>query len=148
MKHMISTRWLANPNAGRSHFHHNLPELVSISWTEQKFVLPMHFGGVKRQRLARLLNEKLFCFLLQLLEALSTNSTLKHQNCDLFKKIPGWRTNRLSLRNNRLKFTTSGKLSIALEESYEIYLKLVKENWKLTCNWLDLETLGFWPIMF
>ena len=55
--------------------------------------------------------------------------------------------NRLSLRKNRLKFTTSGKLSFK-RTSYEIYLKLMKENWKLTCNRLDLKMLGFWPIMF
>jgi hypothetical protein len=29
--------------------------------------------------------------------------------------------NRLSLRNNRLKFTTAGKLPIILEESIEVY---------------------------
>jgi hypothetical protein len=31
---------------------------------------------------------------------------------------------------------------------HELYLKLMKNNWKMsTCNWLDLETLGFWLIM-
>ena len=31
---------------------------------------------------------------------------------------------------------------------YEIYLELTKKKWKIiTCNRLDLETLGFWPIM-
>ena len=31
---------------------------------------------------------------------------------------------------------------------YVIYLKLMKENQKIpTYNRLDLETLGFWPIM-
>ena len=31
---------------------------------------------------------------------------------------------------------------------YEIYLISMKKNWKITtCDWLNLETLGFWPIM-
>jgi hypothetical protein len=94
---------------------------------------------------------KLFCFCPSNWR-LSPQSTPKHQNCDLFQKTPGWRTmnrenqllepmNQLSLRNNRLKFTSSG-------ESYELDLKLMKENWKLTCDWLDLKMLGSWPIVF
>ena len=43
--------------------------------------------------------------------------------------------NRLSLRNNWLKFKTSGKLPIISRGIYEIRLKLVKKNGKLTtCN--------------
>ena len=31
---------------------------------------------------------------------------------------------------------------------YRVYLKLIKKSWKMsTCNRLDLEILGFWPIM-
>ena len=31
---------------------------------------------------------------------------------------------------------------------YGIYPNLMKKNWKISiCYWLDLETLGFWPIM-
>jgi hypothetical protein len=37
---------------------------------------------------------------------------------------------------------------ILRRREYEICLKSIKKNWKITiCNWLDLETLGFWPIM-
>ena len=56
--------------------------------------------------------------------------------------------NQLSLRNNRLKFKASWKLPIIVEESIEHPSNWVRKNWKLTTyNWLDLETLGFWPIM-
>ena len=51
--------------------------------------------------------------------------------------------NRLSLRNNRLKFKTVGKLPIDLEEYMEYTPYLIKENQRLsTCNRLDLQTLG------
>ena len=46
--------------------------------------------------------------------------------------------NRLSLRNNRLKFKTSDKLPICLEECIK---------YTGTCNLLDSETLGSWLIM-
>ena len=40
------------------------------------------------------------------------------------------------------------KFTSHLREIYEIYLKPMKENWKITtCNQLDLGTLGFGPIM-
>jgi hypothetical protein len=51
--------------------------------------------------------------------------------------------NRLDLRNNRLKFRTSGKQPIFFEESIQ-YISNRRKNRKMsTCNWLDLETLGF-----
>ena len=57
--------------------------------------------------------------------------------------------NRLSLRNNRLKLETAGKLPIILEEFYRIYPNLIKEIRRMstTCNRLDLQTLVFQPIM-
>ena len=55
--------------------------------------------------------------------------------------------NRLSLRNNRLKFKTAGKLLISLEEFIEYTPNSIKENRRmLTCNQLDLQTLGSQPI--
>jgi hypothetical protein len=51
--------------------------------------------------------------------------------------------NRLSLRNNRLKFKTLGKLSFVLEELENI----PQVNFMSTCNPLDLETLRSRPIM-
>ena len=51
--------------------------------------------------------------------------------------------NRLSLRNNRLKFKSSGKLLIILDESKE----MKKYQNITTYNRRDLETLGFWPFM-
>ena len=57
--------------------------------------------------------------------------------------------NWLSLRNNRLKFIKiSGKLSIILDKSIIMYLKLLKIKKKqkiTTCNRLDLATLASWP---
>ena len=57
--------------------------------------------------------------------------------------------NRLSLRNNQLKFEISGELSIILEKSAEEYTSNEwQQNWKMsTCNRLDLESLGSWPTM-
>ena len=56
--------------------------------------------------------------------------------------------NRLSLRNNWLKFKAAGKLPIVLRGIYRIYLNLVKENRRMsTCNRLDLQTLGSQPVM-
>ena len=62
----------------------------------------------------------------------------------------GYRTQmiRLSLRNNRLKFLTSGDLPQDHSRGiYGIYLNI---SWKApktwTCNWWDLESLGSWPI--
>ena len=52
--------------------------------------------------------------------------------------------NRLSLRNNQLKFKTLGKILLIIEEFYRIYVKLLKKNQKFTtCNQLDLEALEF-----
>ena len=56
--------------------------------------------------------------------------------------------NRLSSRNNQLKFETAGNLPIILEEFIEIYPNLIKENRKMsTYNRLDLQTLGSQPVM-
>ena len=56
--------------------------------------------------------------------------------------------NRSSLRNNRLKFKTTWKLPIILEEFHRIYPNLLKENRRMsTCNRLDLQTLGSQPVM-
>ena len=58
--------------------------------------------------------------------------------------------NHLSLRNNRLMFIeTSWESPVILDESMGIYLDLIKESQKkiTTCDRLDLETLGFRPIM-
>ena len=53
--------------------------------------------------------------------------------------------NRLSLRNNRLKFKIVGKLSIVLEEFVEY---TPKENQRIsTCNQFDLQTLGSQLVM-
>ena len=58
--------------------------------------------------------------------------------------------NRLSLRNNRLKFETSRTLAIILEESIEYTLnEWKKQNRKMsTFNRLDLESLGSWPTLY
>ena len=54
--------------------------------------------------------------------------------------------NRLSLRNNQLKFKNLGELPISFEEIYETWLKLIKKNLNITtCRWSDLKTLGSWP---
>ena len=56
--------------------------------------------------------------------------------------------NRLSLRNNRLKFKTAGKLPIVSEEFKEHTPILMKQNRRMsTCNRLDLQTLGSQPII-
>ena len=56
--------------------------------------------------------------------------------------------NRLSLRNNRLKFQTQ-RITDHFRGIYRIYLRWIKKkNWKMsTCNQLDLESLGSWPTM-
>ena len=55
--------------------------------------------------------------------------------------------NRLSLRNNRSKFETAGKLPFGLEESIE-YTQFNRGNRRMpTCNRLDLHTLGSQPVM-
>ena len=59
--------------------------------------------------------------------------------------------NPLSLRNNRLKFKTSRELPVIWEESIEEYTSNEwKQNRKImsTCNRLDLESLGSWPIVY
>ena len=56
--------------------------------------------------------------------------------------------NRLSLRNNQLKFKTPRILLIFVEESMEYTSNSLKRNQTMsTCSWLDLETLGFRPVM-
>ena len=56
--------------------------------------------------------------------------------------------NRLSFRNNRLKFKTAGKLTDHYEGIYTLYPDSIKENRRLwTCNWLDLQILGSQPII-
>jgi hypothetical protein len=55
--------------------------------------------------------------------------------------------NRLSLRNNRLKFKTSGNLLIILEE-FKAHTVPQQKNRKMSaCDRLDLETFGSQPIM-
>ena len=56
-----------------------------------------------------------------------------------------YKMNQVSLRINRLKFKTSGELLVMLEAIYGIHLELVRVI--STWNQLDLETLGFRPIM-
>ena len=54
------------------------------------------------------------------------------------------------LQNNQLKIKTSEekKILIIFIWIYGIYLKLIKKNQKITtCNQLDFEKQGFWPIM-
>ena len=64
-------------------------------------------------------------------------------SCNTFRNM-----NRLSLRNNRLKFRDIRRITDHFRGICRIYLKSVKKNQKITtCNWLDLETLGFWLIM-
>ena len=55
----------------------------------------------------------------------------------------------LSVRNDRLKnFQDFGKMTDRCRGIYGVYLKLTMENRKITAsNRLDLETLGFRPIM-
>ena len=56
--------------------------------------------------------------------------------------------NRLSLRNNRLKFKTAGKTIDHLREMYRIYPNLIKEKRRMsTCNRLDSQTLGSQPVI-
>jgi hypothetical protein len=56
--------------------------------------------------------------------------------------------NWLSLRNNQLKIETLGELPIVLEESIG-YVQWIQRNRKiLTCNRLDLESLGSWPTIY
>ena len=62
--------------------------------------------------------------------------------------------NRLSLRNNQLKFKIAGKLRIIFEEFieytpiYQSFYENRKENRRMwTCNRLDLQTLGSQPVM-
>ena len=56
--------------------------------------------------------------------------------------------NRLSLRNNQLKFKTAWKITKRFRGIYRIHPKLIKENRRMsTCNWLDLQILGSQPIM-
>jgi hypothetical protein len=53
--------------------------------------------------------------------------------------------NRLSLKNNnRLKFKTTRKSPIVLEEFVKEYtpIRKLNEGWMSTCNQLDLQTLG------
>ena len=53
-------------------------------------------------------------------------------------------TNRLSMKKNMWKFKTSEKLLIIVEEFAKYASNQVKKTEKITtCNWLDLETLGF-----
>ena len=55
---------------------------------------------------------------------------------------------RWSLRNNRLKFKTTGQLPIILEEFIEYTPILMKENRTMsTCNRLDLQILGCQLVM-
>jgi hypothetical protein len=52
------------------------------------------------------------------------------------------------MRNNRLKFKTSGELLIILDDSIEYTSNEGKQNRKMpTCNQLDLESLGSRPTM-
>ena len=54
--------------------------------------------------------------------------------------------NRLSSRNNQLKFKTSGGIMILLDESREYTSIGWKQHRKMsTCNRLDSESLGSWP---
>ena len=56
--------------------------------------------------------------------------------------------NRLSLRDNQLKFKTAWNLPIILEEIDRIYPYWLKENRRMsTCNMLDLQTLESQLIM-
>ena len=54
--------------------------------------------------------------------------------------------NRLSSRNNRLKFKTSGNLPITVEEKLEYTSNECKQNRKLWTGFrLELESEGSWP---
>ena len=57
--------------------------------------------------------------------------------------------NRLSLRDNRSKFKTAGKLPVMhFGGIYRICPNLMKENRRMwTCNRLDVQTLGSQPVM-
>ena len=58
------------------------------------------------------------------------------------------RMNRLSSRNNRLKFKTVGKITDHFRGIYGIYPNSIKEHRMMwTCNRLDLQTLGSQPVM-
>ena len=65
-------------------------------------------------------------------------------------RIGGWlQMNRLSSRNNWLKFKISGNLPIILEESIEYTSNEWKQNRKMsTCDCLDLESLASWPTLY
>jgi len=53
----------------------------------------------------------------------------------------------MSLRNDWLEFKTLTNLPTILE-TYGLYPKLIENHQKTTtCNWLDLETLGFRLVM-
>jgi hypothetical protein len=53
---------------------------------------------------------------------------------------------RLSSRNNQLRFKTSWKWYTVSKGSMDYVSKSIKTHRKITtCNWSDLETLGFWP---
>ena len=55
--------------------------------------------------------------------------------------------NRLSLRNNMLKFKLAIKKTDCFRWSYIIHPSLIKENLRSTCNRLDLQTLRSQPVM-
>ena len=56
--------------------------------------------------------------------------------------------NWLSLRNNQLKFQNFRRTTDRLKRIQRIFLKLIKENWKmLTCNQFGLGNTRIWPIM-
>ena len=56
--------------------------------------------------------------------------------------------NWLSLRNDRLKLKTAGKVPIIFKESIEYASNFIKENRRMsTCNRLDLQTLESQPVM-
>ena len=55
---------------------------------------------------------------------------------------------RLSLRDNWLKLKDFRKITDHFRGIHRIYPRLIKKNWKITMrHWLDLETLGSWPII-
>ena len=54
----------------------------------------------------------------------------------------GYKMNHLSFRNNWLKFKTSDNITNHFRGIYGINLESSKTNLKMSCNLLDLETLG------
>ena len=99
-----------------------------------------------------------FCFLKTSLDTLGLKLNVKRNLSNIHTRshreqcpgrTGGWlQMNRLSLRNNRLKFKTAGKLPIILEEFYSMYPNLIKENLRMwTCHRLDLQTLGSQPVV-